>query len=113
MCLGGAGDTSWANIKNLIAADGTNSGTVLYQNLSALKNALGINAIDSDDESTYDSGSAINFGLVCSALGMKMTLCPYTNPSYWAAVKSGLGSEVDYIYLQCYSGGAGNGPVPW
>src|ERR1700677_4284561 len=62
MCLGGAGDTSWANIKSLIAANGTNSGTVLYQNLSALKNALGINAIDSDDESTYDSGSVISFG---------------------------------------------------
>jgi hypothetical protein len=113
MCLGGAGDTSWANIKNLIAANGTNSSTVLYQNLSALKNALGINAIDSDDESTYDSDSAINFGLMCSALGMKMTLCPYTDSSYWAAVKSGLGSEVDYIYLQCYSGGAGNDPASW
>src|SRR5580658_5638791 len=41
MCLGGAGDTSWANIKNLIAANGTHSSTVLYKNLSALKNALG------------------------------------------------------------------------
>jgi hypothetical protein len=113
MCLGGAGDTSWANIKNLIAANGTNSSTVLYQNLSALKNALGINAIDSDDESTYDSGSAISFGLMCGALGLKMTLCPYTDTSYWTAVKSGLGSEVDYIYLQCYSGGAGNDPSSW
>jgi len=113
MCLGGAGDTSWANIKSLIAATGTNSGTVLYQNLSALKNALGINAIDSDDESSYDSGSAISFGQMCSAVGMKMTLCPYTDSGYWAAVKSGLGSEVDYIYLQCYSGGAGNDPATW
>jgi hypothetical protein len=113
MCLGGAGDTSWANIKSLIAANGTNSSTVLYQNLSALKNALGINAIDSDDESTYDSGSAISFGQMCGAVGMKMTLCPYTDSGYWAAVKSGLGSEVDYIYLQCYSGGAGNDPATW
>ena len=113
MCLGGAGDTSWANIKNLIAANGTNSSTVLYQNLSALKNALGINAIDSDDESTYDSGSTISFGQMCATLGLKLTLCPYTDSSYWAAVKAGLGSEVDYTYLQCYSGGAGNDPAAW
>ena len=110
MCIGGAGDTSSTNIKNLIAANNTN---VLYQNLSALKTALGIDAIDSDDESTYDSGSAINFGKMCSAVGMKMTFCPYTDSSYWAAVKSGLGSEVDYIYLQCYQGGAGNDPASW
>ncbi len=29
----GAGDSSWTNIKNLIAANGTNATTVLYQNL--------------------------------------------------------------------------------
>src|ERR1700722_7637160 len=61
MCLGGAGDTSWTNIKNLIAANGTNATPVLYQNLSALKAALGIDAIDSDDESAFDSASAIQF----------------------------------------------------
>ena len=113
MCLGGWGDTSWTSIKNLIAANGTGSGTVLYQNLSALKNALGIAAIDSDDEGTYDSGSAISFGQMCGAVGLKLTLCPYTDTGYWAAVKAGLGSEVDYIYLQCYSGGAGDDPASW
>jgi hypothetical protein len=113
MCVGGWGDTSWTSIKNLIAANGTNSSTVLYQNLSALKNALGIAAIDSDDEGTYDSGSAISFGQMCGAVGLKLTLCPYTDSGYWAAVKAGLGSEVDYTYLQCYSGGAGNDPASW
>ncbi len=114
MCLGGAGDTSWTNIKNLIAANGVNSGTVLYQNLSALKNALGINAIDSDDEVTYDSGSAISFGQMCADVGLHLTLCPYTDAGYWQAVQSGLGSSIcDRVYLQCYSGGAGNDPATW
>ncbi|HWY29930.1 MAG TPA: hypothetical protein VNX46_04205, partial [Candidatus Acidoferrum sp.] len=113
MCLGGAGDTSWTNIKSLIAADGTNATTVLYQNLSALKTVLGIDAIDSDDESAFDSASAINFGKMCGSVGLKMTLCPYDNSSYWSAVQSGLGTNCDAIYLQCYEGGAGNDPATW
>ena len=113
MCIGGWGDTSFTNIKNRIAADGTGSGTVLYRNLQALKNGLGINAIDYDDEGTYDSGSAVSFGNMVGAVGMKVTLCPYTNSGYWSAVKSGLGNTVDAIYLQCYDGGAGNDPTAW
>jgi hypothetical protein len=113
MCLGGAGDTSWTNIKNLIAANGTNATTVLYQNLSALKTALGIDAIDSDDESAFDSVSAIKFGKMCSSVGLKMTLCPYNNSGYWSAVQSGLGTNCDAIYLQCYDGGLGNDPATW
>jgi hypothetical protein len=113
MCLGGAGDTSWTNIKNLIAANGTNTTTVLYQNLSALKTALGIDAIDSDDESAFDPASAIQFGRMCGSVGLKMTLCPYNNSSYWSAVQSGLGTNCDAIYLQCYDGGNGNDPATW
>ena len=113
MCIAQWGDTSFGNIKNLIAANGTGSGTVLYQNLLALKSALGIDAVDYDDETVYDSSSAISFGQMCGAVGLKVTLCPYTNPNYWVAVKSGLGSTCDQVYLQCYSGGAGQNPATW
>src|ERR1017187_966489 len=108
ICIGGWTDPSWTNIKNLIAANGTNSSTVLYQNLLALKNALGIDAIDNDDEAAYDSASTIKFGLMCASVGLKSTLCPYTNPSYWQAAKAGLGTNCDQVYLQCYDGGAYN-----
>ncbi len=108
MCIGGWTDPSWTNIKNYLAANGTNSSTVLYRNLFALKNALGIDAIDNDDEAAYDSASAIQFGFMCASVGLKSTLCPYTNPSYWQAVKAGLGSYCDKVYLQCYDGGAYN-----
>ncbi len=80
---------------------------------SALKNALGIDAIDSDDESTFDSASAIKFGKMCGSVDLKMTLCPYNKSSYWSAVQSGLGTNCDAIYLQCYDGGAGNDPATW
>jgi hypothetical protein len=113
MGISGAGDSSWTNIKNLIAANGTNTTTVLYQNLSALKAALGIDAVDSDDESTFDSASAIQFGRMCGSVGLKMTLCPYNNSSYWSAVQAGLGTNCDAIYLQCYDGGLGNDPATW
>ena len=108
ICIGGWTDPSWTNIKNLITANGTNASTVLYQNLLGLKNALGIDAIDNDDESAYDSASTVKFGQMCAAVGLKSTLCPYTNPSYWQAVKAGLGTNCDQVYLQCYDGGAYN-----
>ncbi len=113
ICIGGWTDPSWTNIKNLIAANGTNASTVLYQNLLALKSSLGIDAIDNDDEAAYDSASTIKFGLMCASVGLKSTLCPYTNPNYWQAVKSGLGTNCDQVYLQCYDGGAGNNPATW
>lgn len=113
MCIGGWGDTSFQNIKNRIAADGTGTGTVLFRNLQALHNVLGIDAIDFDDESTYDATSASQFGQMCIAAGMKVTLCPYTNPGFWQAVKSNLGPLCDQVYLQCYDGGAGNDPAVW
>ncbi len=110
ICIGGWTDPSWTNIKNLVAANGTN---VLYQNLLALKNALGIDAIDNDDEAAYDAASTIQFGQLCASVGLKSTLCPYTNPSYWQAVKAGLGRNCDQVYLQCYDGGAGNNSATW
>jgi len=113
MCIGAWGDTSWANIKNLIATDGTNASSVLYRNLAALKTALGIDAIDNDDEATYDSASTIKFGQMCGSVGLKLTLCPYTRSDYWQAVKSGLGGICDQVYLQCYDGGKYNDPASW
>jgi autotransporter-associated beta strand protein len=113
MCIGGWLDQSFLNIKNLIAANGAGSGTVLYKNLGALKSALGLTAMDYDEEYEYDSSSAIAFGQMCAAVGLKVTFCPYTNVGYWQAVKTGLGSTVDYVYLQCYAGGQGNDAGAW
>jgi len=113
VCFGGASNGSFTNIKNIIAAQGNNTGDILWKNLIALRNAAPIAAIDFDDESTYDSASAVIFGGMAGSMGFKVTLCPYTNPGYWQAVKSGLGSYCDRVYLQCYDGGAGNSPSTW
>jgi len=111
VCTGGAGAPSWTNIKNLIAAQGTNTGSILYKNFQTLKNTLGIDAICNDDEVAFDSASAIQFNRMITSLGMKNTLCPYNNVSYWQSVFNN--SSIDAIYLQCYDGGAGNDPGTW
>lgn len=111
--IGGWGNTSFSNIKTLISQQGVGTGSILYKNFMAFKNATGVDAIQYDDESTYDVSSAVSFGNMLSGMGLKVTLCPYTSQSFWVSVKSQLGAKVDAIYLQCYDGGAGNDPGNW
>lgn len=112
--IGAWGDQSFTNIKNLIASQGTGSGSILYRNFQALKNAVpGIDAINFDDEMTYDIGSATAFGQMLNGLGYKVSLAPYTQQAFWVQLKNNLGSGCDIVYLQCYAGGAGNDPGQW
>lgn len=113
LCIGSWGSGSFQAIKDRIAADGTGSNTILYRNMLAMKNALGIDAVQYDDELTYDANSAVAYGNMLANMGLKVTLCPYTNSSFWKSVLTQLGSKVDAIYLQCYDGGAGNDPAAW
>lgn len=113
VCIGGWQDTSYNNIKSLIAAQGTGQGNILYKNFQALKNAVpGIDAINDDDELTYDPGSSVSFANLLGGLGYKFTLVPYTQQSFWVNLYNGI-TNCDCIYLQCYEGGAGNDPGQW
>lgn len=114
LCVGGWGDTSYANIQNLINAQGTGSGSILYRNFQALKNACpGLDAINDDDEGNYDLDSSVAFGWMLNALGLHLTQAPYMNQSFWVSLKNDLGGVCDIVYLQCYQGGAGNDPGQW
>lgn len=106
-------DASFANIKHLIATQGTGSNSILSRDFRALKNATGVDAIQFADEKTYDAPSTVAFGDMIAGLGLKVTLRPSVNQRFWAAVKSQLGTNVDSIYLQCYANGAGNDPGAW
>jgi fructan beta-fructosidase len=113
VCIGGWQDTSYANVKSLVASQGTGPGSMLYKNFQALKNAVpGIDAINDDDEQTYDLNSSTNFANMLGGLGYKFTLVPYQNQSFWVNLKNSI-ANCDYIYLQCYEGGAGNDPGQW
>jgi hypothetical protein len=111
--VGSWGVADFETIRDLINAQGTGPGSILYRNFQALKNATGADAADFDDESAYDVTATTQFASMLVGLGYKITLCPYTNSSFWASVKSNLGSNVDRIYLQVYAGGAGNSPSSW
>jgi len=112
LCLGGWGDTSFANIQSLINSQGVNG--ILRTNFQALKNACpGLDAINDDDEGNYDINSTTTFGQMLNSIGMKLTQAPYTNQGFWVQLKNNLGSGCDIIYLQCYQGGAGNNPAQW
>lgn len=113
VCIGGWEDTSFANIESLVNSQGTGSGSILYENFQALKNAVpGIDAINDDDEQTYDLNSSESFANMLGGLGYKFTIVPYTAKSFWVNLYNSI-TNCDYIYLQCYEGGVGNDPGQW
>ena len=113
VCIGGWEDTSYNNIESLITSQGTGSSSVLYKNFLALKNAVpGIDAINDDDELTYDLSSSVNLADMLGSLGYKFTIVPYTDQGFWVNLVNSV-TNCDYIYLQCYEGGAGNDPGQW
>lgn len=117
-CIGGWGNTGYTNIKNIVNAQGTGTGSILYKNFKALKTAIpSMDAINNDDESTYDVNTATAFHVMLADLGFKTTLAPYMNKGFWQSLATNVNNQrngaVDKIYLQVYDGGAGNNPCDW
>ncbi|PSL30664.1 T9SS type A sorting domain-containing protein [Chitinophaga ginsengisoli] len=117
-CLSGWGSSTFANIKNLIASQGTGSSSILYRNFQALRNTFPmVDAIGFDDESTYDVSSATALAVMLGNLGFKVSLVPYTNSGFWTSVATSTNNQragtIDRIDLQCYSGGKSNSPCNW
>lgn len=113
--LSASGSSTFLNIKNIIASQGTSSASILYKNFKALKDSIpAIDAMNFDDESTYDVNSSVQFSVMLADLGYKVTLCPYTSSTYWTSVAAQTNTQrpgtVDAVFLQCYAGGASNSP---
>lgn len=111
--IGGWGNDSYNNIKNLINKYGIGTGTMLYKNFKALKEAVPeIDAVNNDDEQCYDPETGAKFHIMMYDLGYKTTLAPYTYKSYWqnlcSKIRASKPKAVDRIMVQCYDGGAGN-----
>lgn len=116
--LSASGSSTFSNIKTLINAEGTGSNSMLYKNFKALKDSVpALDALNFDDESTYDIATSVKFAVMLNDLGFKVALCPYTNSNYWTNVASQTNNQrtgcVDKIFLQCYDGGASNNPCSW
>ena len=118
ICVGGWGNSSFSNIKSLIATYGTGKTTLLYRNFKALVDTLKVvDAVNNDDEQCYDLPTAVKFHTMMYDLGLHSTLSPYTNMSFWKNLVTQLNAArpgaCDLITLQCYAGGAGNNPSDW
>ena len=108
---------SFAAIKTLMDQYGDSPLNPLYQSLQLLIDRLHVDFVDYDDESVYDAESSVAFAQMCATLGLNVTLCPYTYMNYWTALAyrlRALSPELcSSVFLQCYSGGAGNDPASW
>ena len=117
--VGSSNYGDWENITALVNAQGTGPTSILYKDFQALKAAIpALDAIDFDDENSYNAPTSIAFGVMLGQLGYKVMPDPYTNNSYWinlvAQINSQLPGTVDGVHLQAYAGGTGNNPcVDW
>jgi hypothetical protein len=117
--VGSSNYGDWEDITALIQAQGTGPNSILYKDFQALKAAIpALDAIDFDDENSYNTPTTIAFGVMLGQLGYHVVPDPYTNSSYWtnitAQINSQLSGTVDGVHLQAYAGGQGNNPcVGW
>jgi len=110
----GGDSTSFANIKSLITKYGTGSNNPLYTGLSILQSKLGLDAVNYDDETEYDSSSSEGLASMCVDLKMKVSICPYEEQDYWVnlvtAINKAQPGALDAVYVQSYGGAD---PVAW
>lgn len=114
ICVGGAGDGSYANIRKFINSKGTGTSTMLYRNFRALKRAVPeIEAVNNDIEADWDVDTSAKFHIMMANMGYKTTFCPYNlKDYYWIPlhnqIRASKPKAVDRVMIQCYDGGAGN-----
>ena len=113
--IGSSNVGDWQDIKSLVNAQGTGSTSILFRNFQALKAAIpAVDALDFDDENSFDQASTVQFAVMLGNLGYHVVLDPFDNSSYWTSVASAANAQragtVDSVHLQAYAGGAGNNP---
>jgi len=117
--IGSSNVGDWQDVTALVNAQGTGTDSILYKNFAALKAAIpALDALDFDDENSYDTPTTVAFGVMLGGLGYRVNPDPFTNNSYWinvvAQINAQLPGTVDGVHLQAYAGGAGNNPcVGW
>src|ERR1700676_1439770 len=93
--IGSSNVGDWQDVKALVDAQGTGSSSILYQNFQALKAAIpSVDALDFDDENSYDQSSTVQFAVMLGNIGYHVALDPYTNASYWTSVASSVNAQL-------------------
>ncbi len=113
--IGSSNFGDWQDITNLVNTQGTGPTSILYKDFQALKAAIpALDAIDFDDENSFNSPTTISFGVMLGQLGYHVLPDAFDQSSYWTNVVSQINSQlpgtVDGVHLQAYAGGSGNNP---
>lgn len=117
--VGSSNIGDWQDITALVKSQGTGTNSILYKDFAALKTAIpALDAIDFDDENSFNSPTTIAFGVMLGQLGYKVNPDAFDNSSYWtnlvAQINTQLPGTSDGVHLQAYAGGSGNNPcVGW
>jgi hypothetical protein len=117
--IGSSNVGDWQDITNLVNTQGTGTNSILYKDFQALKAAIpALDALDFDDENSFNSPTTISFGVMLGGLGYHVMPDAFDQSSYWTNVVSQINSQlpgtVDGVHLQAYAGGSGNNPcVGW
>ena len=113
--IGSSNFGDWQDVTALVKAQGVGPKSILYKDFKALKKAIpALDAIDFDDENSFNFKTTVKFGVMLGKLGYHVVPDPFDNASYWkrvvSAVNQQLPGTVDGVHLQAYAGGAGNNP---
>jgi hypothetical protein len=113
--IGSSNYGDWEDITALVKAQGVGPNSILYKDFKALKKAIpALDALDFDDENSYNLPTTVKFGVMVGKLGYHVLPDPYVNASYWQSVVSAINKKrpgtVDGVHLQAYAGGQGNSP---
>jgi hypothetical protein len=117
--VGSSNVGDWQDITALVQSQGTGMTSILYKDFAALKAAIpALDAIDFDDENSFNSPTTIQFAVMLGQLGYHVEPDPFDNSSYWTNLVSQINTQlpgtVDGVHLQAYAGGSGNSPcVGW
>lgn len=117
--VGSSNYGDWENITALVKSQGVGPNSILYKDFVALKAAIpALDAIDFDDENSFNSPTTVAFGVMLGELGYHVMPDPFDNNNYWinlvSQINTHLANTVDGVHLQAYAGGAGNNPcVGW
>lgn len=117
--IGSSNFGDWQDITALVKSQGTGQNSILYKDFAALKAAIpALDAIDFDDENSFDSATTVQFAVMLGQLGYHVAPDAFDNNTYWTNLVSQINTQlpgtVDGVHLQAYAGGGGNNPcVGW
>src|SRR5258708_8678432 len=82
--IGSSNIGDWQDITNLVNTQGTGSSSILYKDFQALKAAIpALDAIDFDDENSFNSPTTISFGVMLGQLGYHVMPDAFDQSSHW------------------------------